>query len=199
MNYDEIKLTAEKEMKEAVESFESRIATIKAGRATEAVLDGITFDYFGTPTPINQAATVSIPEARLLVIKPWDKNNIAPIEKAIIKADIGINPQNDGEVIRLPFPTLTEERRKEYTKEVNKYGEDAKISIRNKRRDAMDEVKKSEKSGDITEDDRFSLEEELQNITDKYIKEVEVLAEKKNKELLSVIILYLRIIMEGSG
>ena len=160
MNYDEIKLTAEKEMKEAVESFESRIATIKAGRATEAVLDGITFDYFGTPTPINQAATVSIPEARLLVIKPWDKNNIAPIEKAIIKADIGINPQNDGEV--------------------------AKISIRNKRRDAMDEVKKSEKSGDITEDDRFSLEEELQNITDKYIKEVEVLAEKKNKELLSV-------------
>ncbi len=186
MNYDEIKLTAEKEMKEAVESFESRIATIKAGRATEAVLDGITFDYFGTPTPINQAATVSIPEARLLVIKPWDKNNIAPIEKAIIKADIGINPQNDGEVIRLPFPTLTEERRKEYTKEVNKYGEDAKISIRNKRRDAMDDVKKSEKSGDITEDDRFSLEEELQNITDKYIKEVEVLAEKKNKELLSV-------------
>lgn len=186
MNYDEIKLTAEKEMKEAVESFESRIATIKAGRATEAVLDGITFDYFGTLTPINQAATVSIPEARLLVIKPWDKNNIAPIEKAIIKADIGINPQNDGEVIRLPFPTLTEERRKEYTKEVNKYGEDAKISIRNKRRDAMDEVKKSEKSGDITEDDRFSLEEELQNITDKYIKEVEVLAEKKNKELLSV-------------
>lgn len=186
MNYDEIKLTAEKEMKEAVESFESRIATIKAGRATEAVLDGITFDYFGTLTPINQAATVSIPEARLLVIKPWDKNNIAPIEKAIIKADIGINPQNDGEVIRLPFPTLTEERRKEYTKEVNKYGEDAKISIRNKRRDAMDEVKKSEKSGDITEDDRFSLEEELQNVTDKYIKEVEAIAEKKNKELLSV-------------
>lgn len=101
MNYDEIKLTAKNEMKEAVDSFEGRITTIKAGRASEAVLDGITFDYFGTPTPINQAATVSIPEARLLVIKPWDKNNISPIEKAIIKADIGINPQNDGEVIRL--------------------------------------------------------------------------------------------------
>ena len=186
MNYDEIKLTADKDMKEATDSFENRIATIKAGRASEAVLDGITFDYFGTSTPINQAATISTPEARLLVIKPWDKNNIAPIEKAITKADIGINPQNDGEVIRLPFPVLTEERRKEYTKEVNKYAEDAKVSIRNKRRDAMDEVKKSEKSGDITEDDRFALEEELQNITDKNIQAVEKIADNKNKELLSV-------------
>ena len=186
MNYEEIKSTADKEMHEAVKSFEGRIANIKAGRASEAVLDGITFSYFGTETPINQAATVTIPEARLLVIKPWDKTNIGPIENAITKANIGINPQNDGEVIRLPFPALTEERRKEYTKEVNKYAEDAKISIRNKRRDAMDEVKKSEKSGDITEDDRFSLEEELQNITDKYINELEQAADKKNQELLTV-------------
>ncbi|MBS6106130.1 MULTISPECIES: ribosome recycling factor [Anaerococcus] len=186
MNYEEIKSTADNEMKEAVKSFEGRIANIKAGRASESVLDGITFSYFGNETPINQAATITIPEARLLVIKPWDKSNIGPIEKAILKADIGINPQNDGEVIRLPFPTLTEDRRKEYTKEVSKYAEDAKVSIRNKRRDAMDDVKKSEKSGDITEDDRFSLEEELQNITDKSIDEVEKLADKKNKELLTV-------------
>ena len=186
MNYDQIKSTADKQMQDAVKSFEGRIATIKAGRATEAVLDGITFSYFGTETPINQAATVTIPEARLLVIKPWDKSNILPIEQAIQKADIGINPQNDGEVIRLPFPTLTEERRKEYTKEVSKYAEDAKISIRNKRRDAMDEVKKSEKAGDITEDDRYTLEEELQKITDKRIGELEEIADKKNQELLTV-------------
>lgn len=186
MNYDEIKSYADKEMKEAVTAFESRIANIKAGRASEAVLDGITFNYFGTETPINQAATISIPEARLLVIKPWDKNNIQPIEKAILKKDIGINPQNDGEVIRLPFPALTEERRKEYTKQVNQYLEDAKISIRNKRREAIDEVKKSEKNDEITEDDKFSLEEELQNITDKNIAAAEEIAEKKNKELLSV-------------
>lgn len=186
MIYEDIKKTAETEMQAATDSFEGRIANIKAGRATESILDGIRFDYFGTETPINQAATISIPEARLLVIKPWDRNNIGPIEKAIIKADIGITPQNDGEVIRLPFPVLTEERRKEYTKEVNKYAEDAKVSIRNKRRDAMDEVKKSEKSGEITEDDRFSLEEELQNITDKHIKNVEDLADKKNQELLAV-------------
>ena len=186
MNYNEIKQFAEKEMKQAVESFESRITNIKAGRATEAILDGITFSYFGTETPINQAATISTPEARLLVIKPWDKTNIGPIESAITKANIGINPQNDGEVIRLPFPVLTEERRKEYTKEVGKYAEDAKISVRNKRRDAMDEVKKSEKADEITEDDRFSLEEELQNITDKNISLIEELQDKKNKELLSV-------------
>ena len=186
MNYDQIKNTANKEMKQAVDSFETRIANIKAGRASESILDGITFSYYGTETPINQAATVSIPEARLLVIKPWDRKNIGPIENAILKANIGITPQNDGEVIRLPFPVLTEERRKEYTKEVNKYAEEAKISVRNKRRDAMDEVKKAEKSGDITEDDRFSLEEELQNITDKNIKLLEEAADKKNKELLSV-------------
>ena len=186
MNYDQIKNTANKEMKQAVESFETRIANIKAGRASEGILDGITFSYYGNETPINQAATITIPEARLLVIKPWDKKNISPIENAILKANIGITPQNDGEVIRLPFPTLTEERRKEYTKEVNKYAEEAKISVRNKRRDAMDEVKKAEKSGDITEDDKFSLEEELQNITDKNIKLLEEIADKKNKELLSV-------------
>lgn len=186
MLYDQIKKDCENGMKTGVDSFEKRIATIKAGRASEAILDGITFSYYGTETPINQAATVSIPEARLLTIKPWDKTNIGPIEKAILKSNIGITPQNDGEIIRLPFPALTEERRKEYTKEVDTYAEDAKIAIRNKRRDSMDEIKKSEKSGDITEDDRYTLEDEIQKITDKYIKNIEELSEKKNKELMSV-------------
>lgn len=186
MLYDQIKKDTEAGMKMAVESFERRISTIKAGRATEAILDGITFSYYGTETPINQAATISIPEARLLVIKPWDKSNIQPIEKAILKSNIGITPGNDGEVIRLPFPALTEERRKEYTKEVNTYAEDAKIVVRNVRRDYMDEVKKSEKSGDITEDDKFTLEDEIQKITDKFIKLIEELADKKNTELMNV-------------
>ena len=186
MLYEQIKKDADSGMKQAVKSFENRIATIKAGRATDAVLDGITFSYYGTETPINQAATVSIPEARLLMIKPWDKTNIEPIKKAILKSNIGITPQDDGEVIRLPFPALTEERRKEYTKEVNTYAEDAKIVVRNARRDAMDEVKKSEKSGDLTEDDRYTLEDEIQELTDKYVKDIEDKAEKKNKELMSV-------------
>ena len=186
MLYEQIQKDTKAGMEKAVASFERRISTIKAGRATEAILDGITFSYYGTETPINQAATISIPEARLLVIKPWDKNNIKPIEKAILKSNIGITPGNDGEVIRLPFPALTEERRKEYTKEVNTYAEDAKIVIRNVRRDYMDEVKKSEKSGDITEDDRYTLEDELQKITDKFIKSVEDLADKKNNELMNV-------------
>ena len=186
MLYEQKRQDAEKGMKTGVDSFERRISTIKAGRATESVLDGITFSYYGTDTPINQAATISIPEARLLVIKPWDKTNIAPIEKAILKSNIGITPQNDGEIIRLPFPALTEERRKEYTKEVDAYAEDAKIAIRNKRRDSMDEIKKSEKSGDVTEDDRYTLEDEIQKITDKYIKSIEDIAKKKNQELMNV-------------
>ena len=186
MLYDQIKKDTDAGMKKAVEAFERRISTIKAGRATEAILDGITFSYYGTETPINQAATISIPEARLLVIKPWDKTNIGPIEKAILKSNIGITPGNDGEIIRLPFPALTEERRKEYTKEVNTYAEDAKIVVRNVRRDYMDEVKKSEKAGDITEDDRYTLEDEIQKITDNFIKSIEEIAEKKNKELMNV-------------
>lgn len=186
MLYEQIKKETNEKMNKAVDSFEKRISTIKAGRATEAILDGITFSYYGTETPINQAATISIPEARLLVIKPWDKNNIGPIEKAILKSNIGITPGNDGEIIRLPFPALTEERRKEYTKEVNTYAEDAKIVVRNVRRDSMDEVRKSEKTGDITEDDKFTLEDEIQKITDDFIKSIEAMADKKNKELMNV-------------
>src|SRR5699024_12846724 len=184
--YDSIIKDAEKALKASVDSFEDRVTKIRAGRASEASLDGITFSYYGTETPINQAATISIPEARLLVIKPWDKSNIQPIEKAILKSNIGITPGNDGEVIRLPLPALTEERRKEYTKEVNTYAEEAKIVVRNVRRDYMDEVKKSEKSGDIKEDDKFTLEDEIKKITDKLIKSIEELANKKNTELMNV-------------
>lgn len=184
--YERIIKDAEKALGASVDSFEDRISKIRAGRATEASLDGITFSYYGQETPINQAATITIPEARLLVIKPWDKSNIQPIEKAIQKSDLGINPSNDGEVIRLPFPQLTEERRKELTKEVSKYAEEAKVAVRNGRRDAMDEVKKGFKDGDLTEDDRYTLEEELNKITDKHTDKIDKLVDKKNEELMSV-------------
>lgn len=184
--YEKIIKDTENQMKKAIESFEIRISKIRAGRANDSVLDGITFSYYGTQTPINQAATISTPEPRLLVIKPWDKSNIKEIEKAINKSDLGINPQNDGEVIRLPFPALTEERRKELTKQVSEYSEDSKIQIRNIRRDNMDVVKKAEKTGDLTEDDRYSIEDEIQNITEKYINTIDEVVDKKNKELLEV-------------
>lgn len=184
--YETIIKDAEKALKASVESFEDRISKVRAGRASERSLDGIVFSYYGTDTPINQAATITIPEARLLVIKPWDKSNIKLIEKAILASNLGITPSNDGEVIRLPFPALTEERRKELTKEVSKYSEEAKIAVRNGRRDAMDLVKKGFKDGDITEDDRYSLEEDLNKLTDKYIEKIEEIVDKKNKELMNV-------------
>ena len=184
--YNEIIKDTEVLMKKACESFEIRISKIRAGRASDYVLDGITFSYYGSQTPINQAATISTPEPRLLVIKPWDKSNIKEIEKAINKSDIGINPQNDGEVIRLPFPALTQERRKELTKQVSEYSEDSKIQIRNIRREALDKAKKAEKTADLTEDDLFSIEDDVQKITKKYIEQIEKTVENKNKELLEV-------------
>ena len=184
--YDKIIRDTENEMKKACESFEIRISKIRAGRANDSILDGLTFSYYGSQTPINQAATISTPEPRLLVIKPWDKSNIKEIEKAINKSDIGINPQNDGEVIRLPFPALTGGGGKNLTKQVNEYSEDSKIQIRNIRRDALDTAKKAEKSADLTEDDLFSIEEDIQKITKKYIDNIEKIADSKNKELLEV-------------
>lgn len=186
MTYEEILKDLEKKMKKACEAFSESLSTIRAGRASEGVLEGITFSYYGVETPIKQAATISTPEARLLVISPWDKANLKPIEKAIQKSDIGINPQNDGEKILLPFPALTEERRKELTKQVDKEAEDLKVSLRNHRRDSMDEVKKAVKAGDLTEDDKFSIEKEVNDLTDKYTAEVEDIAKKKNAELMEV-------------
>ncbi|MCI5839599.1 MAG: ribosome recycling factor [Peptoniphilaceae bacterium] len=182
--YDDIIKNLKKSMQNTVNEFKERLIKIRAGRANASILTGITFDYYGVETPINQAATVNVPEPRLLTIKPWDRNNISSIEKAILKSDIGITPSNDGEVIRLPFPQPTEERRKELVKEVKSLLEEDKVSLRNQRRDSIDEVKKREKSGDLSEDQRIGAEEEIQKIIDKFQKELDLVAKEKEKELM---------------
>jgi ribosome recycling factor len=161
-------------------------AAVRAGRANPAVLDKVMVDYYGVPTPINQMAAISVPEARLLVVQPWDASTLRDIEKAINTADIGINPQNDGKVIRLTFPQLTEEHRKALQKDVAKRGEEAKVAIRNVRRDAMDDIKKLKKDNEITEDDQKDGEKKLQDITDGFIKQVEAIAKKKEDEVISL-------------
>lgn len=176
----------EERMGKAIDSLNHDYAAIRAGRANPGVLDKVEIDYYGVPTPINQVAAVSISEARVLVIQPWDKNMIQPIEKAIQASDIGINPMNDGNVIRLTFPALTEDRRREIAKEIAKRSEEAKVAIRNVRRDGMDALKKLKKDNTITEDDQKNGEEKLQKITDKKIKEIEEIAAAKEKEVMSV-------------
>ena len=159
---------------------------IRAGRANPAVLDKITIDYYGTPTPVNQLATVSVAEARILTIQPWDKSVLHAIEKAIQVSDIGINPQNDGTVIRLMFPQLTEDHRKNIVKDVSKMAEESKVAIRSIRRDAMDKLKKMQKASEITEDDLKDGEEEVQDITDGFIKDIDKLADAKQKEVMEI-------------
>jgi ribosome recycling factor len=161
-------------------------ATIRAGRASAAVLDRISADYYGTPTPIGQMASISVPEPRTLVIQPYDVSALKTVEKAIQASDLGINPTNDGKVIRLAFPQLNEERRKELTKLVHKYGEEAKVSVRNVRRDAIEMYKKQQKASEITEDDLRIVEHDIQDLTDKAVKEIDELAAKKTKELMEV-------------
>ncbi|MCL2002642.1 MAG: ribosome recycling factor [Oscillospiraceae bacterium] len=161
-------------------------ATLRAGRASAAVLDRISVDYYGTATPIAQVASVSTPEPRLLIIQPWDAALLKPIEKALQSSDLGIHPSNDGKVIRLAFPQLTEERRKELTKLVHKYGEESKVAVRNIRREAIDLYKKQQKKSEITEDDLRDTEREVQELTDKAIKDIDALAAKKEKELMEV-------------
>ncbi|MCI5704650.1 MAG: ribosome recycling factor [Oscillospiraceae bacterium] len=173
-------------MQKTIEVVMSDFASVRAGRANAAVLDKITVDYYGTPTPINQVAAISSPDPRSLMIQPWDSSLLKAIEKAIQVSDLGINPQNDGKVIRLLFPQLTEERRKELTKQVKKYAENGKIAVRNIRRDAMEKLKAAEKKGDMTEDDRKDCEKELQDMTDKYCKHLDDLSAKKDKELMAV-------------
>ena len=160
--------------------------TVRAGRANAAVLDQIEVDYYGTPTPIRQIASISSPDARTLLIQPWDSSTLKLIEKAILTSELGINPQNDGRVIRLVFPQLTEERRKELAKQVRKYGEEAKVAVRNIRRDAMDKFKKEQNKGEVTEDDLKDLEKDMQKLTDDYIKEVDKLTAAKEKELFEI-------------
>ena len=161
-------------------------AAIRAGRANAAVLDKIQVDYWGVPTPINQMAAISVAEARILVIQPWDKSSLEPIYKAILTSDIGINPQNDGVVIRLTFPALTEDRRKEIVKDIKKLAEDSKVAIRAVRRDSIDKIKKMQKASEITEDDLKNGENELQKITDEFVKKVDEIAAAKEKEVMEI-------------
>lgn len=173
-------------MKKSIESLSRELANISAGRANSNLLNGVNVDYYGAPTPVQQLASINVPEARLLVISPYDKTSVADIEKAIIAANLGVNPTSDGEVIRITVPALTEERRKELVKNVKKIGEDSKVSIRNIRRDINDQLKKDEKNGDITEDDLRSQTEDVQKVTDNSIKEIDNLVDEKEKDIMSV-------------
>ena len=176
----------ESKMKKTAEVLKTQLASVRAGRANAAVLDQITVDYYGVPTPIQQVASVSVPDPRTLMIQPWDASILKGIEKAILASELGINPQNDGRAIRLVFPQLTEERRKELAKQVKKYGEEAKVAVRNIRREAIDKFKKQQKASEITEDDYKTVEKDIQKLTDDYIKEVEGIADKKEKELFEI-------------
>lgn len=184
-------------MKETISKTESRMekrlshladdyAAIRAGRANPAVLDKIMVDYYGAPTPINQLAAVSITEARTLMIQPWDASVLRSIEKAVQTSDLGINPQNDGKALRIVFPPLTEDRRKEIVKEVSKMAEESKVSVRNVRRDAVEKVKTMKKNGALTEDDLKKAEKKIQDLTDKFVKEIDKMAEKKQKEVMAI-------------
>ena len=173
----------ESKMKKTCEALTSTLATIRAGRANAAVLDQIQVDYYGVPTPIQQVASIATPDPRSLLIQPWDNKLLKGIEKAILASELGINPQNDGRCIRLVFPPLTEERRRDLVKQTKKYGEESKVAIRNIRRDAIEKFKKQQKASEITEDDYKIAEKDIQKLTDDFIKEIDKIAEKKEKEL----------------
>ncbi len=173
-------------MEKTLDSFAEKLAEVRAGRANPAILNRVKVEYYGTPTPINQVAGVSVPEARTIVISPWDKSILGEIEKAILASDIGLNPNNDGSVIRLNFPDLTEERRKELVKEIKKMSEDSKIALRNIRRDGIDDYKAKEKASEITEDDLRNAEEDIQKLTDKYVGLVDSAVDAKEKEIMSI-------------
>ena len=176
----------EDKMNKSLDALLNEYASIRAGRANPKVLDKIRVDYYGTPTPIQQVGNVSVPEARMLVIQPWEKSLLKAIEKAILTSDLGINPTNDGSVIRLVFPVLTEERRKELAKDVKKKGEGAKVAVRNIRRDANDSFKKMEKADEISEDEKTEAEEKIQKLTDKMIEKIDKAVETKMKEIMTV-------------
>ena len=182
---DEYKIFEDK-MKKSIESVSADFAAVRAGRANAAVLDRIMVDYYGTPTPIQQIASIGSPDPRSLVIQPWDASAVKAIEKAIQESDLGINPANDGKVLRLLFPQLTEERRKELTKQIGKYAEGGKVAIRNIRRDALEKFKKLQKDGEITEDDLKVAEKDIQKLTDEMTKKVDELYAAKEKELMAV-------------
>ena len=176
----------EERMQKSVSVFEENLSEVRAGRANPAILNKISVEYYGVPTPINQVAGISVPEARMIVIQPWDASVLKDIEKAILASDIGLNPNNDGKVIRLNFPELTEERRKDLVKDIKKMAEEARVSIRSIRRDGMEEAKTKQKNGEITEDDKAREEENIQKLTDKYIANIDKALENKEKEIMSI-------------
>lgn len=182
MDFNEI----EERMKKTINVFDGNLSEVRAGRANPNILNKVVVEYYGVPTPINQVAGISVPEPRLIVIQPWDMSILKEIEKAIQKADIGINPNNDGKVIRLAFPELTEERRKELAKDIRKMGEEAKVAIRAIRRDGIDTAKAAQKAGDMTEDELSSAEDKIQKMTDSKIEEIDKLLADKEKEIMSV-------------
>lgn len=176
----------EERMKKSISVFEENLSEIRAGRANPAILNKISVEYYGVPTPINQVAGISVPEARTIVIQPWDASVLKSIEKAIIASDIGLNPNNDGKVIRLNFPELTEERRKDLVKDIKKIAEEARVSVRSIRRDGMDAVKDALKKSEVTEDEKANLEDKIQKLTDKYVAEIDSMLEKKEKDIMSI-------------
>ena len=176
----------EEKMIKSISVFEENLSEIRAGRANPAILNKIMIDYYGTPTPINQVAGISVPEARMIVIQPWDASVLKEIEKEILKSDIGINPNNDGKVIRLTFPELNEERRKEIVKDIRKMAEEAKVAIRSIRRDAIDEAKTMQKNSEMSEDELKVAEDKIQKLTDKYVEEIDQILDKKEKEVMSI-------------
>lgn len=183
---NEIFARAEDKMNKSLNNLASEFAAIRAGRANPAVLDKVNVDYYGCPTPVNQMAAISVPEPRCLLITPWDKSTLSLIERAILMADIGINPQNDGTAIRMIFPPMTEERRRDLSKEIGKMCEDCKVAIRSIRRDALDKLKDMKKKSEITEDDLKSAEKKMQDQTDRFAKEADKMAESKQKEIMEI-------------
>lgn len=173
-------------MEKSIDVLNGEYKKLRAGRANPAVLDKVTVDYYGAPTPINQLAVVNVPEARTLTVQPWDSSTLKAIERAINEADIGINPQNDGKIIRLVFPPLTEERRKDLAKDVHKMAEDAKVAVRSVRRDAVDKLKTMKKNSEITEDDQKQGEKKIQDFTDKYCKQIDAMSADKTKEIMEI-------------
>ncbi len=176
----------EERMRKTISVYEENLAEIRAGRANPAILNKITVNYYGTPTPINQMAGISVPEARLIVIQPWDMSVLKEIERAILASDIGITPNNDGKVIRLNFPELNEERRKDLVKDIRKMSEEAKVAVRSVRRDGIDEFKKMQKDSEITEDELKQAEDQIQKLTDKYVEQIDKITENKEKEIMTV-------------
>jgi len=183
---DDVKAQTRSGMERAIDAFKRELGKVRTGRASLTLLDDIRIDYYGTPTPINQVGTLAVPEPRMITIQPWEKNLISEIEKAILKSDLGLNPSSDGQIIRLMFPPLTEDRRKEMVKQVKRMGEEAKIAVRNARRDANETLKKLEKDKEITADDLKRGEKEVQDLTDEYVGKVDAIIADKEKELMEI-------------